>query len=352
MGLTSFIIRRMLTFIPTVIGVILITYLIAYAIPTDPVRAWVGEKLLNPQRLEEIRARYKFNAPWYEQFSFFVTQLFSGSLIDPVRQQNVFTEIGYRFPVTVELAIFGFIFLVAIGIPLGIVAAARKDTWIDTFVRVFALFGSSMPSFVLYYFLILVFFVWTHSTFLAGIPFPSTQCTAMLADLPNRVPVIGHLASYIGAVPMFGAAMCGEWGVVGDTFKRLWLPGLALGLLSGGFIARIVRNSILDALGSEYILFARARGLKKLMVWNHALKNAMVPIVTILGLQFGGLLSGAIIAETVFNIPGIGRYMYDSIARLNFPVIIAGTFLYGIIYVTVNLIVDILYAVIDPRIRY
>jgi len=146
--------------------------------------------------------------------------------------------------------------------------------------------------------------------------------------------------------------MCGEWGVVGDTFKRLWLPGLALGLLSGGFIARIVRNSILDALGSEYILFARARGLKKLMVWSHALKNAMVPIVTILGLQFGGLLSGAIIAETVFNIPGIGRYMYDSIARLNFPVIIAGTFLYGIIYVTVNLIVDILYAVIDPRIRY
>lgn len=352
MGLKSFLARRAATFIPTVIGVMLITYLIAYVIPTDPVRAWVGEKLKNPEALEAVRAKYRFNAPWYEQFAFFVTSLFSGYLEDPIRHKNVFEEIFYRFPITVEVAVVSFIFLVAIGIPLGIVAALKKDTVIDFFVRIFALVGSSLPAFVLYYFLILALFVYTRTTYLAGIPVPSAACASMLSSLPDKIPIAGHIVAAIGSVPMFGALMCGEFSVFVDTWRRLYLPGLALGLLNGGFIARIVRNSLLDALGSEYILFAKARGLKKLRIWGHALKNAMVPVVTVLGLNFGGLLSGAVIAETVFNIPGIGRYMYESILRLNFPAIIASTFLVALIYVTVNLIVDILYAAIDPRVRY
>jgi len=353
MGLRSFLVRRLLTFIPTIIGVLFVTYIIAYLIPTDPVRAWVGgEKLLNPEAMEQVRIKYKFNEPWYVQFSFLVTQLFSGQLEDPIRHIPVVKELSVRFPVTVEVAIFGFIFTVLIGLPLGLVAAVKKDSAIDFFVRVFALFGSSMPAFVLYYFLILAFFVYAHTTYLAGVPLPTSTCRAWLADLPTTLPGIGHLVFYIGQVPMFGAMFCSEWNVVVETFKRFYLPGLALGLLSGGFIARITRNSFLDALSSEYILFAKARGLPKLWVWRHALKNAMVPIVTVLGLQFGGLLTGAIIAETVFNIPGMGRYIYDSIMRLNFPAIIAGTLLFGLIYVTVNLVVDILYAVIDPRVRY
>lgn len=352
MGLTSFLARRFVTFIPTIIGVMLITYIIAYAIPADPVRAWVGEKLKNPEALEQVREKYKFNAPWYEQFAFLVTQLLSGNLNDPVRQKNVFEELFYRFPVTVEVAIVGFIFLVAIGIPLGVIAAVKKDTVIDFFVRIFALVGSSLPAFVLYYFLILALFVYFHTTSLAGIPFPSQACREWISSLPSTYPYVGNVVSAIGSVPLFGGAMCGEWDVVGETFRRLYLPGLALGLLNGGFIARIVRNSLLDALSSEYVLFAKARGLRKLKIWSHALKNAMVPVVTVLGINFGGLLSGAVIAETVFNIPGMGRYIYDSIMRLNFPAIIAGTFLFAIIYVTVNLIVDILYAIIDPRIRY
>jgi len=352
-SLLKFVARRALTFIPTIIGVMLITYVIAYLIPTDPVRAWVGgEKLLNPEALEQVRAKYKFDAPWYEQFSFLITQLFTGQLEDPVRLKLVVQELGLRFPITVELAIFGFVFIVIIGIPLGIIAALKKDTPVDFFVRFFALFGSSMPSFVLYYFLILALFVYTHTTYLAGVPLPSEACRATLASMPSRIPVLGHLAYYLGAVPMFGGAFCGEWDVIVETVKRFYLPGLALGLLSGGFIARLVRNSLLDALSSEYILFAKARGLPKWWVWRHALKNALVPVVTILGLQFGGLLCGAIIAETVFNIPGMGRYIYESIMRLNFPAIIAGTFIFAFVYVTVNFVVDILYALIDPRIRY
>lgn len=352
MGMTSFLVRRFLTFIPTLIGVLLITYLIAYAIPADPVRAWVGEKLMNPQTLEQIRVKYKFNAPWYEQFTFLVQQLLTGQLEDPVRHRNVFTEITSRFGVTVEVAIVGFLFLVAIGIPLGLLAAVFKDTPVDFAVRIMALVGSSLPAFVLYYFLILLLFVYTKTTYLAGIPEPTMACKTTISTLPQNTPILGHLASALGSVPMFSAIMCGEFNVVVDTFKRLYLPGLALGLLNGGFIARIVRNSLLDALSAEFILYGKARGLRRLSVWKHALKNAMVPVVTVLGLNFGGLLSGAIIAETVFNIPGIGRYMYEAIMRLNFPVIIACTFLVAVIYVTVNLVVDILYAVIDPRIRY
>lgn len=351
-GLGRFIARRVVTFIPTLIGVLLLTYMIAYAIPADPVRAWVGEKLLNPETLERVREKYKFNAPWYEQFAFFVSQLLTGQLEDPVRHRNVFIEIYSRFAVTVEIAIVGFMFLVAIGLPLGILAAIKKDTPIDFAVRIMALVGSSLPSFVLYYFLILILFVYFRTTYLAGVPDVSLACKVQISSMPDNIPVLGNVAAAIGSVPIFGAIMCGEWWVIGETFKRFYLPGLALGLLNGGFIARITRNSLLDALSSEYILFAKARGLRKLTVWKHALKNAMVPVVTVLGLNFGGLLSGAIIAETVFNIPGIGRYMYESITRLNFPVIIACTFLVALIYVTVNLVVDILYATIDPRIRY
>ncbi|MEM4717200.1 MAG: ABC transporter permease [Desulfurococcaceae archaeon] len=352
MGLASFIARRLLTFIPTLIGVLLITYLIAYVIPADPVRAWVGEKLLNPQTLEQIRVKYKFNAPWYEQFIFFIHQLLTGQLEDPIRFRNVFAELTSRFAITVELAIVGFVFLVLIGLPLGIVAAIKKDTWVDFVVRILALIGGSLPSFVLYYFLILAFYVYFKTTYLAGIPMYSDQCAMFLQSLPESIPVLGNVVAAVGTVPMFGAVFCGEWSIVTETFKRLYLPGLALGLLNGGFIARIVRNSLLDALSAEYVLYAKARGLRKLAVWKHALKNAMIPVVTVLGLNFGGLLSGAIIAETVFNIPGMGRYMYSAITRLNFPVIIACTFVVALIYIIVNLLVDVFYAIIDPRIRY
>jgi len=349
----KFLGRRLVTFIPTIVGVILITYIIAYLIPTDPVRAWVGgEKLLNPEALERVRKKYKFDAPWYEQFTFLTYMLFTGQLDDPIKRVKVIQELSFRFPITFELAIFGFIFSALICIPLGIISALKKDTIIDFFVRFFAFFGSSMPSFVLYYFLILALFVMAKTTYLAGVPRPSTTCYAYISSLPSSLPIIGHLLFYVGQIPLFGSMMCGEWNIVWETAKRFYLPGLALGLLNGGFIARIVRNSLLDALSSDYVLFAKARGLPKRWVWNHAFKNALVPLVTVLGLQFGGLLSGAVIAETVFNIPGMGRFMYDSIIRLNFPAIIAGTFLFALVYVTVNLIVDILYALIDPRIRY
>ncbi|MEM1702257.1 MAG: ABC transporter permease, partial [Desulfurococcaceae archaeon] len=296
--------------------------------------------------------KYKFNAPWYEQFIYLVTQLLKGELEDPIRKKNIFEELTIKFAITIEVAIISFLFVIAIGIPLGIIAAAKKDTVIDFLVRVFALIGSSLPPFVLFYFLIFVFFVRYKTTPLAGIPMPSQACLVWLSTLPGSIPVIGHLVSAVGSVPLFGGMLCGEWEIVADTFRRLYLPGLALGLLSGGFVARIVRNSLLDALSSEYVLFMKARGLNRLSIWRHALKNAMVPVITVLGMIFGWLLSGTVIAEIIFNIPGMGRYMYDAISRLNFPVIIATTFVVALTYLIINLVVDILYAIIDPRVRY
>ncbi|MEZ0346617.1 MAG: ABC transporter permease [Infirmifilum sp.] len=352
MGLGSYLVRRLVTFLPSVIGALLITYLIAYVIPTDPVRAWVGEKLMNPSTLEKLKKDYKFDAPWYEQFAFLVEKLLTGTLIDPTRGTPVVQQVAQRFPITVELAIFGMFFTIIIGIPLGIIAAAKKDSFIDFFVRIFALFGSSIPAFVLYYFLILAFYVHIRASLLAGVPTLSPSSAAMLENIKNTIPVIGYIIWAIGQVPLFGGMICLDLNVVVNTISRMWLPGLALGLLSGGFIARIVRNSLLDALTSETILFAKARGLTSSRVWRHALKNAFAPIVTILGLNFAGLLTGAIIAETVFNIPGMGLYMYQGITRLNFPIIIAGTFMFSIIYIVMNLLVDLLYAFIDPRVRY
>ncbi|MEM1509578.1 MAG: ABC transporter permease [Thermofilaceae archaeon] len=352
MGLVSYLVRRMLTLVPSIIGALLITYLIAYVIPTDPVRAWVGEKLMDPSTLERLKNEYKFNAPWYEQFAFLIQKLFTGTLIDPTKGVPVVQQVSEKFPITVELAIFGFIFTIAIGIPLGIVAAAKKDSLVDLFVRVFALFGGSIPSFVLYYFLILTFYVYARASLMAGVPTVSSACIAELNGIKDAIPVLGLLIWSIGQVPMFGGSICGEFNILSSTFIRMWLPGLALGLLSGGFIARVVRNSLLDALSSDSILFAKARGLREGRIWRHALKNAFAPITTILGLNFAGLLTGAIIAENVFNIPGVGRYMYQGISRLNFPVIIAGTFLYAIVYIVMNLIVDLVYALVDPRVRY
>jgi peptide/nickel transport system permease protein len=357
MGLLYFVIRRTITFLPTLLGVLFISYIIAYVIPANPVRAWIGgQRVTDLELLERIRRDYYFDRPWYEQFYFLVSSLLSGSLMDPIRHKPVFEELSYRFPITVELAILGFLFTLIVSLPLGFLAARFKDTIIDFLVRFLALFGSSMPSFVLYYFLILAFFVATKSTYLAGIPYPSASCIVFINNLPSSLPIplnyLSYIIVYVGAVPMFGAMICGEFNVVYETLFRLWLPALSLGLLNGGFIARILRNSLLDALSSEYILYAKARGLSSLRVWSHAFKNSLIPVITVLGINFGSLLTGAVIAETVFNIPGIGRYTFEAIIRLNFPGIIAATFLFGLVYIIVNFIIDIFYGIIDPRIRY
>ncbi|AIF68480.1 peptide ABC transporter permease [Palaeococcus pacificus DY20341] len=330
--LKKFLIRRILTFLPTLIGVTLIVFVIAYVIPADPARAWAGGEKASPEAIERIKEQYHLNDPWYDQYWFLVSGLAKNEIIDPRTSNPVMDDVGRRFPITFELALVAFFFVLIIGIPLGILSALKRNTWIDTVVRIFALLGVSTPVFWLGYILIFIFFVKFRVINLAGVPpAPSTQIT--------------H-------IPLIDALLTGEFTLFKQHIGRFWLPGFVLGFLGSGVVARFVRNSFLEALSSDYIGFLKAKGVPKLRVYRHALKNALVPIITVLGLQFGGLLAGAPITETVFGIPGMGRYAIQAIQNLDFPAVIAVTFIFALVYVTANLIVDILYAVIDPRVRY
>lgn len=328
----KFIARRLLTFIPTIIGVTLIVFIIAYAIPADPARAWAGGEKASQKAVELIRKQYHMDDPWYVQYAFLVKGLITNEIIDPRTSNPVMTDIAKRFPVTFQLALFAYVFVLLIGIPLGLISAVKKDSIVDSFVRVFALFGVSTPAFWLGYILIYVFFVEFRLITLAGVP-PSPESAI------TRIPVIDSL-------------LTGNFELFKQHVSRFWLPGFVLGFMGAGVVARFVRNSFLEAMSGDYIEFLKAKGVPKLRIYRHAMKNALVPVITVLGLQFGGLLSGAPITETVFGLPGIGMYAVFAISALDYPAIVAITFVFALIYVIANLLVDIAYALIDPRVRY
>ena len=327
----KFLLRRFLTFLPTIFGVVFITYLIAYAIPADPARAWAGGEKAKPEVIERLKQYYHFDKPWYEQFYYFLVRLFEGSLISPRTGNTVFADIADRFSVTLQLALFSIFFSVAIGLPLGLLAAYKRDTKIDAAVRILALIGVSMPAFLLGYLLILVFFVQFKAITLAGVPTAKASITG---------------------IPLIDALITLDFDSLSQIVGRYWLPGFVLGFSGAGIIARFVRNSTVEALGADFVEYLHAKGLPPDWVRGHVFKNSLVPIVTIIGLEFGASLSGAPITETIFGLPGLGAYAVQSIYYLDFPAIIGTTFVFAIIYVVTNFVVDIFYAFIDPRVRY
>jgi len=345
-GLKEYLVRRAVTFIPTLLGVTLIVFIIANIIPADPARAWAGGERARPEIVARIRKQYHLDDPWYIQYvfvmkgiiSYFTSPTHEGAIIDPLTSKYVFDNIFLRFPTTFQLALFAEIFILTIGIPLGLISALKRNTWIDTFVRFFALTGTSMPIFWFGYLMMWVFFSHLRWTSLAGVPSP--RCYES-----GTCPITTY-------IPIFDALVAGEYDIVMQVIRRFWLPGFVLGFRAAGVLARIVRNSFLDALSSDFIEFAKAKGLPKRWIWKHALKNAFVPVITVIGLQFGGLLGGAVITETVFGLPGIGRYAVNSINYLNMPAVIGVTLMFAFMYMLVNLMVDIVYSALDPRIRY
>ncbi len=331
-GLKKFLVRRTATFIPTIIGVVFLAFIIAYAIPANPAQAWAGGQKARPEVVQRIIKEYHLDEPWYSQFYWFFVNVLTNNIVSPRTSRPVLSDILTNyFPVTVQLAIFAYIFILAFGIPLGIISALKKDTLIDSVLRVIALIGISTPIFWLAYLLIYLFFFKLRWITLAGVPHPHHVLTGI----------------YI-----VDAVIYGEWGTAWNIVKRFWLPGFVLAFPGIGVIMRFVRNSFLEALSAEFTEFCEARGLRKLRIYMHVLRNALVPIVTVLGLQFGGLLCGAVITETIFALPGMGWYAINAINNLDFPALIGCVLLFALIYVTANLIVDILYAVIDPRVRY
>lgn len=305
--MAQYILRRLILVIPVLIGVSIVAFWMIRAIPGDPARIIAGEAA-NEETVERIREQYGLNEPPHIQYAIFVKKLLEGDLGRSIRSRRpVSDEIKTRIGPTLELAVGSLLVAVIIGVSTGVLSAVRPNSWIDAVSMFIALVGISMPVF------------WLGLMFM-------------------------YLFSY--QLEWFPTAGRGTW-------RHLVLPALTLGLSSAAIIARMTRSSMLEVLRQDYVRTARAKGMhERLIVLKHAFRNALIPIITVTGLQFGTLLGGAVLTESVFAWPGIGRLMVDSIIARDYPVVQAAVLVVAVGFIAINLLVDILYAYVDPAIRY
>lgn len=349
---TTYLARRLFGLIPVLFGISLLVFAIPRAIPGDPATIMLGERS-TPEQRERLRENLGLNRPLFfnreafagggglgglldSQYFGFVGRALRGDLGDSVfTRVAVADTLARRFPATLELAFVAIMFALIVGIPAGVFAALRRGTITDTFVLVIALTGVSFPVFWLAIILKYIF-----SVNLGWLP-PS-----------QRLDIAFSLQPITGLYTL-DALLRGQLPAAWDAFKHLLLPALALGTIPLAIVVRMTRSAMLDVLGQDYIRTAEAKGLRRRMVVNkHALRNALIPVVTVVGLSFGSLLSGAILTETVFDWPGIGSWVYNAIASRDYPIIQGGVLFVAFVFVIVNLIVDMSYTLIDPRIQY
>ena len=349
--MTRYIIRRIISVIPTLIGVTFVIFMFQRLIPGDPAIAMLGEHATD-ESIERIREQLGLNRPLFldrdaladgdmngffdSQYINYMGRLSRLDLGDSIhRRIPVLETLKLRFPATVELSLLSIIIAVMIGIPVGILSASRRNSLVDSVTMVASLVGVSMPIFWLGLMEIMLFAV-----ILKWLPAGARLSTGF------EIEGITHLY-------LVDSLITGNWAGFKDSLSHIIMPAVALATIPMGIIARMTRSSMLDVLQEDYIRTARAKGLGgRLVLYRHALKNAALPVVTIIGLQAGTLLAGAVLTETIFSWPGIGRWVYDAILGRDYPIVQGGTLLIALIFVGVNLIVDILYALLDPRIRY
>jgi peptide/nickel transport system permease protein len=356
--LTQFIVRRVLVTIPVLLGIVFIVFVLARLVPGDPCRAVLGERATD-EICNEFIHRHGLDQPIPIQFVSYLQQLASGDLGVSIKHSEPVTQLLIqRLPTTIELTILAMIFAVAVGVPFGLISAYRHNSKTDVGTMVFANFGVSIPVFVLGLLLAYLFAI-----VLKGTPFslpPSGRLSSGVTVIPLAV-VWGlqdwsgpprAILDFVSGIYIFSSFITGQWGATVDAFRHLILPAIALGTIPLAIIARITRSSLLEVLGQDYVRTARAKGLgERSVVLKHAARNALLPVVTIIGLQLGALLSGAVLTETVFNLAGVGRSLYEAITGRDFVVIQGFTLLIAIIYVVINLGVDISYGFLDPRVR-
>ena len=304
----TYLARRLLAVIPVLFGVTLAVFSMLFLVPGDPVKMMLAEFVTTPAQIEQMRAQLHLDEPILKQYGRFVGNALRGDLGTSIRSRRaVSTEIGENVGSTAQLALASMAVAIAIGVPLGLMAALLRNSWLDAGSMVVALLGVSMPSFWLGLLLIFTF------------------------------------SLHLGWFPATG----------GGDLWHLVLPSVTLGMIASAIIARLTRSSMLEVLGQDYVRTARAKGLAWWgVVVRHALKNALIPVITIFGLQFGNLLAGAVIVETVFSRPGLGRLIVGGILAKDFP-LVQGTVLFvATAYVMINVLVDLTYAFVDPRIRF
>jgi peptide/nickel transport system permease protein len=329
--MTAYIVRRLLQAIPLVLGILTLVFIILQAAPGDPIAIYMHPSV-SPEVLEQMRENYGLDQPVHVQYVRWLKNFLSGDFGVSVAQNRPIASIlAERIPNTLLLSGTSLLLIFAIGIGLGIIQAVRQHSALDHTLTLGALFIYSMPSFWLGLMLIMIFAYKVHwvEWWPEALKFPASGMDSVNYE------------------------MLGSWGKFTDRLHHLVLPSIALGVSSAASVARYMRSSMLEVIRQDYIRTARAKGLpERKVILKHALKNALLPIITLLGLYLPFLFSGAVLVEVVFAWPGMGRAIYDAITQRDYPTVMATTFVFAVMVVIANLIADILYAAVDPRIRY
>lgn len=331
----KFIFNKLILVIPTIIGITICSFAFVRLLPGDPILAMAGEHGVTPERHAELMERFGYNLPIWQQYWNYIWGLLQGDFgISLSTKRPVIQDFLTLFPATVELGLVAMLFAVIVGVPAGIFAAVKRGSWFDQLTMGVALTGYSMPIFWWGLLLIILF-----------------------SGTLGWTPVSGRIALSFFFKPVTGfmlidSILSGKSGAFLSAARHLILPAIVLGTIPLAVVARQTRSAMLEVLGEDYVRTARAKGLKPSRVIGlHALRNAMIPVITTIGLQVGLLLGGAILTETIFSWPGIGKWMIESISKRDYVVVQSGLLLIALVVMAVNLIVDVLYAVINPRIR-
>ena len=336
MSLLRYLARRAGLTLFVLFGVTLITFVLTHVVPADPVVAYLGDHA-PPDLVVKVRHQLGLDRPLPEQYVIYLGGLLRGNLgVSIMDSRNVSTDLAQYLPATVELATCAMVLALLIGVPTGIVSAVYKDAWPDQLARVFALGGTSLP--VFYVALLLLGLLYSRLGILPG---------------PGQLSIYTVPPQRITGMVAVDALLGGNWAALGDAARHLVLPAFVLGYFTTGLIMRITRSSLLEVLRQDYVRTARAKGIwEPRVILRHALRNALLPTVTVVGLTFGDLLSGAVLTETIFSWPGIGRYATNSVTTVDVPAVLGVTLVAALIFSLFNLVVDVVYAYLDPQIRY
>jgi dipeptide transport system permease protein len=332
-----FLLRRLALTVPTFFALMFVTFMMIRLVPGDPIEVRRGERGISPERLAELRHEMGLDQPIWKQFADYVWGLMHGDFgVSIITKNPVLQEFLHLFPATVELSFCALLFATLIGIPAGVIAASRRGGIYDQTLMGLALTGYSMPIF--WWGLVLILF---------------SSITLGLTPVSGRVDLIKYYYPTVTGFMLIDSLLSGKSGAFMDAVRHLILPTIVLGTIPLAIIARMTRSSMLEVLEEDYVRTARAKGLSPYRVIGiHALRNALIPVVTVIGLSVGSLLAGAVLTETIFSWPGVGKWLIESIGRRDYPALQGGIMLISSIVIVVNLLVDLTYGLINPRIRH
>jgi peptide/nickel transport system permease protein len=331
------IVQRLLLMLPLMLGMTLIAFVVSHALPADPVAANLGQHSMeDPTIVATFRAQWGLDRPLPEQYLTYLKNLVQGDFGTSIRtHMPVSGDLARYLPASAELAIIATLVGTLVGIPFGVISAVRRNQWIDHVVRAVSLLGVSSPVFWLG--LISLYIFYYRLRWLPG---------------PGRLDVGLTEPTHITGMYTVDSLLTGNWPALDSSVRHLILPGLVLASVFLGLVTRITRSSMLEVLSADYVRTARGKGLRqRSVIYRHALNNALIPTITVLGLAFGDILAGTVLTETIFSWPGIGRYAYQSAVTLDFPAIMGVSLVIAAIFILVNLLTDLAYVFLDPRLR-